>query len=128
MNDKRAIRLAVELQQIGVSQAGTADLLANYSHDVIERQLHFLPYRKATRKAPFIVDAIRNNYAAPKAFYHAQTATPSSDVDAQLDENSEPDLRPSTTEPKRHRTARSPRPAETDHWLESGGSEYYLEL
>ena len=88
MNGERAVRLAGELMQLGVSHAGVTELLSHYDHADIERQLKFLPYRKAKRPEAFIIDAIRNNYSAPKAFFYAPNET-ESDSPISLDENTE---------------------------------------
>lgn len=82
------IRVAVELQRVGISKDGTV-LLLGEDLDEVERQLCYLPYRKARRPAAFLVEAIRKRYSPPKEFYYAQAKT----VDASsggLDENAEP--------------------------------------
>lgn len=88
MNGDRAVRLAGELMQLGVSHAGVTELLTHYDHADIERQLKFLPYRKAKRPEAFIIDAIRNNYSAPKAFFYAPNETQPLD-EIPLDEDPE---------------------------------------
>jgi len=71
MINQRAVKIAIELQQLGVSQSGAAQLLTQHSFEEIERQLQYLPYRKAKRPEAMIVEAIRNNYSPPKEFFHA---------------------------------------------------------
>lgn len=91
MSKERALRLAIELQLLGVSQRGVVELLRDYPYDLIERQLAYLPYRKKPRRPEaFIVEAIRNNYSPPKAFFHATPPTPPSCPASSLDKNSKP--------------------------------------
>jgi hypothetical protein len=71
MVNERAIKLAIELQKLGVSQLGCTRLLVEHSFEEIERQLEYLPYRKASRPEALIVEAIRHNYSPPKEFFHA---------------------------------------------------------
>ncbi len=128
MSNKPAIQIAVELQRLGVSKAGIIDILTNYPHDVIERQLLFLPYRKAKRKEAFIIDAIRNNYSAPKEFYYASNQTPPPDALAQLDEDAEPDPGHADANPQGYGATDTPDSGATDNWLATGGYAYDLDL
>lgn len=87
MNKERATALAVELMQLGISQVGVTELLSNYDFDEIERQLFYLPHRKAKRPGAFLIEAVRNKYSPPKEFYaqaqtHPSTARNSVDEDA----------------------------------------------
>lgn len=73
MTDNRLLRIAVELQLLGVSQRGVTELFRDYSPEAIEQQLAYLPYRKKPRRPEaFIIEAVRNNYSAPKEFFYAQ--------------------------------------------------------
>lgn len=69
---ERAVVIAMDLRKLGVSSVRVVELLTFHDHEVIERQLAFLPYRKATRPAAFIIEAIRGDYSAPKEFFYAQ--------------------------------------------------------
>ena len=89
----KSVELAVALMKLGISQAGVHELLS-YPHDVIERQLAFLPYRKARRPEAFLMQAIRNDYSPPKEFYYAQITTPHADHQSRLDEDPESPLGP----------------------------------
>lgn len=71
MSDPRAIQVAMELQKLGVSRAGCIELLSSYPLEDIERQLQYLPYRKAKRPEAFIIEAVRNGYSPPKEFFNA---------------------------------------------------------
>ena len=67
--DPRLIQIALALQSLGVSQRGAAALMIDHPLDEIERQLAYLPYRKAKRPEAFIIEAVRNRYSPPKEFY-----------------------------------------------------------
>lgn len=73
-------RLAMELMLLGVSKSGVEQLLM-HPLDEIERQLAYLPYRKANRPEAFIIEAVRHAYSAPKEFFYAanQTKAPGSE-------------------------------------------------
>lgn len=95
--------LAVELQKIGVSQDGVYQLLANYPEEVIEAQLRYLPMRRAKRPEAFIVEAIRNNYSAPKEMYHAHPQV--KPKNGPMDQSAEPAARPLDAGPSGHGAA-----------------------
>ncbi len=128
MTDDRAVQIALQLKKLNVSQAGIVDLLSSYPYDVIERQLKFLPYRKAKRKEAFIIDAIRNNYSPPKEFYYAPHETTASPNNPALDQNSEPDFGQADANAQGYGTPSTPGPTESYQWLESGGLDGDLEL
>lgn len=96
----RKTEIAIQLYRLGVSRDGVIDLLSQYTEEEIQRQLDYLPYRRAKRKEAFIVEAIRKDYSPPKEFFYAQTQadlTPAFDA---VDEGAElplgsPDVRPS---------------------------------
>ncbi|MBS1712972.1 MAG: hypothetical protein JST30_01410 [Armatimonadetes bacterium] len=76
--------------KIGVSHKGIIELLVSHPYVEIERQLAFLPFRKAKRPEALIIEAIRHNYSPPKEFYYAKDkAQPAPAPDA-VDEGSEP--------------------------------------
>ena len=64
---QRMIRLAAQLQQLGVSRHLLPELVC-YDLDMVEQQLIWLPARNARKKASMIVAAIRNNYEQPANF------------------------------------------------------------
>jgi hypothetical protein len=71
MSQAEAILLARRLRDAGVSHAGIIDLLMHHPHEVISRQLDYLPFRKAKRPGAFLLEAVRHNYSAPKEFFYA---------------------------------------------------------
>lgn len=73
-----AVQIAVQLQKLGVSNAGVIELLSKYPHETIIKQLEYLPHRKARRPEAFIIQAVRNNYSPPKEYYHAKNTSPTS--------------------------------------------------
>jgi hypothetical protein len=85
----KQVELAIKLMQLGISQAGVAELLT-YDLDLIERQLTYLPFRRAKRPAAFIIDAIKNNYSAPNTFPHAAHQNQSLPHPSSLDQNAQP--------------------------------------
>lgn len=68
----RKTEAAVRLMELGVSESGVVDLLSKHAVDEIERQLDWMPYRKAKRPAAFIIDAVRRGYSAPKEAFRAE--------------------------------------------------------
>ena len=81
MSQERATKIAFDLLKLGVSHSGVQELLVNYSYEQIERQIKFLPYRKAKRPEAFIIEAVRRNYSPPKEFFYAkdQVESPTSE-------------------------------------------------
>lgn len=73
MNQEKLNRLALELMHLGISQAGAAELMASAPIEEIERQLLYLPHRKAKRPGAFLIEAVRRNYSPPKEFFYAET-------------------------------------------------------
>lgn len=87
MNQERATKIAMELMKLGISHAGIVELLAE-DFDEIERQLSYLPYRKARRPGAFLIEAVRKRYSPPKEVYYAKAeAEPT--IPQGLDENSQ---------------------------------------
>lgn len=84
-----ATDLALDLLKLGVSSAAVQDLLAHYSYDLIERQLTYLPYRKAKRPEALIIEAIRHNYSAPKECFYAPPQTESPGTGRPMDQDPE---------------------------------------
>lgn len=61
---ERMVRLAAQLMQLGVSNHQVRKLLT-HDLDKVERQLDWLPYRRARKRASLIVAAIEHDYEAP---------------------------------------------------------------
>lgn len=76
MNDDRSVAAAAALMRLGVSRAGIVDLLAHHPIETIERQLRWLPLRKARRPEALVIDAIRFDYSSPNLFRHAKDEAP----------------------------------------------------
>jgi hypothetical protein len=128
MSAERATRLAVELMKLGVSRAGVIELLSFFPHDEIEKQLKYLPFRKAKRPGALVVEAIRHNYSPPKEFFYATIPTePAKAADA-LDQGSEPTIRPTDAESEGHGASTAPGVDPSDGRLSPGGSTCDLVL
>ncbi|ARU41215.1 hypothetical protein CCB80_08735 [Armatimonadetes bacterium Uphvl-Ar1] len=110
MSLDRKTKLAVELYKLGVSKDGVIELLAHFSEDEIERQLIYLPYRRAKRKEAFIVDAIKKSYSPPKEYYYAQTKADLAAAFDAVDQGSQRALRQGDSESQGHGTPDSPDP------------------
>lgn len=85
---RRATNIAYQLLKLGVSSRGVQELMTGYAYDLIERQLGYLPYRRAKRPEAMIVDAIRNDYSPPKDYYRAKAQTQLPEVGVSVDEGS----------------------------------------
>lgn len=68
--------IAIELLKLHVSQAGITQLFNLGDLDEIERQLMYLPYRKAKRPGAFLIEAVRHRYSPPKEFTYAKHIAP----------------------------------------------------
>ena len=119
MSRDRLTKLAMELLKIGVSKTGVELLLSTQDLDEVERQLAYLPYRRAKRPEAFIVEAVRRRYSPPKEFYYAAHSLDDSGEDRALDQDTEFPPRPPHAEPQGHGTPDSPGAAEADRGLES---------
>lgn len=62
--NNRMVRLAGRLMQVGVSNSQIQKLLL-FDLDLVERQLDWLPFRSARKRASLIVAAIEKDYEAP---------------------------------------------------------------
>lgn len=87
--DPRMVEAAMDLLRLGVSNTRVTELLS-YDIEIIERQLEWLPYRKAKRPEAFIIDAIRNDYSPPKECFYAPPQPQPSLTEDELDEDAEP--------------------------------------
>ena len=118
----RMTELAIELMKLGVSETIVGQLLSTCELDEIERQLAYLPYRKAKRPAAFIVDAIRKSYSPPKEFYYASHKAYLEGESIELDETSQPCDRSPDADPEGHGAPGAPGCDPADDWVESDGS------
>lgn len=121
MNQDKAIQIAVELQKLGVSQAGVTELLSGYDFDLIERQLSYLPYRKAKRPEAFIIDAVRNNYSPPKELFYAKAKAQPNEPSIPVDQNTELPSGPIASQAQGYGTESAPSADPSDLGLEPGG-------
>lgn len=118
MSQERMKEVAIELMRLGVSHDGVTQLLHDHTVEEIERQLRYLPFRKAKRPEAFIIEAIRKNYSAPKEFFHAQT--PTQPAPNPLDEDPEPPAGSSVAHAQGHGAPNPPAAPEGDNGLEPG--------
>ena len=104
MSQERPTQIAMELLKLGVSHSGIQELLVNYPYDVIERQISFMPYRKAKRPEAFIMEAVRRNYSPPKEFFYAKNKAKSTTSLDSMDQGSKRRPRQAHAETQGHRT------------------------
>lgn len=90
----RAVAAAAEMMRLGVSRLGIVDLLAHYPIETIERQLKYLPLRKAKRPEALLIDAIKNDYSAPNPHRHAKDQIGPGRASRRVDEGPERPDRP----------------------------------
>lgn len=128
MSDERAVAIARELHLLGVSQAGVVELLTQYPPERIERQLAYLPFRTAKRPEAFIIEAVRNNYSAPKDYFYAKAETLASRSEPLMDQGAKHPLRQADAHPERHRAASAPDEHPGHVGLEPGGQSLDLVL
>jgi hypothetical protein len=86
--DPRAVELALDLMKLGVASHMVTELLG-YEYDLIERQLAYLPFRKAKRPEAFIIDAIRRDYSPPKEFFYAPNQIDEPRQDGPVDQDAQ---------------------------------------
>lgn len=92
MTNPRLVRIAYELLSLGVSHARCEQLLRDHPPEEIERQLKWLPFRKARRPEALLIRAITYNYSAPKEAFYADDATHDSGTEDPLVQGSQPPL------------------------------------
>ena len=126
MSQDRLTLASMRLQKLGVSQAGTVELISQYPIEAIEAQLDWLPYRKAKRPGAFIVEAIRNSYSPPKELFYAPTQEPASHADSLLDQSAEPAAGQDAAQAQGHRTQDPSGDPARNLRLEQGGSSFDL--
>jgi hypothetical protein len=68
---ERLTQVAIKLMKLGISDERVSDLMNHYELDLLEKQLAYLPYRKARRPEAMLIESVRRNYSAPKEIYHA---------------------------------------------------------
>jgi hypothetical protein len=73
--DEATLQLKQTLIGVGVYPEQADELLAEYDHLRIKRQLAWLPHRGARQPAGFLIAAIRDDYEAPAAFKQQSTPT-----------------------------------------------------
>jgi len=95
----RMTAIAIELLKLHVSQAGITQLFNLGDLDEIERQLMYLPYRKAKRPGAFLIEAVRHRYSPPKEFTYAKHLAPVSSAGDAVDEDPELAFGPSAPDP-----------------------------
>jgi hypothetical protein len=122
MTDPRAVKIAMRLLQLGVSGTGVTELLSQYPYDDIERQLDYLPHRKAKRPEAFIIEAVRNDYSPPNPRAHASSQTPPPRSSRRLDQNPQFSPGPADAELEGHGTPGAVDCSAADHRLEPGGN------
>lgn len=98
-NLERMTAVATELFKLNVSNAGVSQLLRDYPVEEIERQLMYLPYRKAKRPNAFIIEAVRGNYSPPKEFTYAKYLPKVPATHDRVDEDPELAFGPSAPNP-----------------------------
>lgn len=77
----READVKVVLLKLGVRRSQIMEIVERYSLERIERQLRWLPYRKARKVSSLIVSAIKEDYEEPSAaLEHATTSNSSSDL------------------------------------------------
>ncbi|MBS1702604.1 MAG: hypothetical protein JST12_13135 [Armatimonadetes bacterium] len=129
MSDPRAVEVAKQLHLLQMSNAGIVNLLTSYPLEDIERQLSYLPYRpKVKRQAPFLIEAIRNNYSPPKEYFYAETPPPTPGYPPSLHEDPELPGRQAPPEPQGHRTPAPPDPAPGNDGIPERGQSRDLAL
>ena len=99
-NLERMTAVATELFKLNVSNAGVSQLLRDYSVEEIERQLLYLPYRKAKRPNAFIIEAVRGKYSPPKEFTYAKYLPTVSAASHGVDEDPELAFGPFAPDPE----------------------------
>lgn len=126
MTSDRLVLASMRLQQLGVSQAGTVELISQYPIEAIEAQLDWLPYRKAKRPGAFIVEAIRNSYSPPKELFYAPTQKPSASPEPFMDQSAEPSLGSAVADSEGHRAQNPLGDPSPDFGLEQGRGSFDL--
>lgn len=74
----REAEVKVELLRLGVSRSQILEIVERYSLERIERQLRWLPYRRARKPSSLIVSAIREDFEVPSAALEQQPSNSSS--------------------------------------------------
>lgn len=122
-SQERATRIAYNLMRLGVSHQGVQRLLNEYPYELVEKQLAYLPFRKARRPEAMIIQSIRRNYTAPKEFFYATHQTNPSSAHRPVDQGAERALGPHHAEDQGHGAPGTPGDPQTDLRLEPGGED-----
>lgn len=115
----RAFAIAYALMSLGVSKSGVERIMREYSYDLIEKQLAYLPFRKAKRPEAMIIESIRRNYSAPKDFFYAPHQT-EPQGDNPLDQGSELPARHPASDPQGYGAEAATYPPSPNGGLEPG--------
>ena len=66
--EQRRNKIFIALTKLNISTTNILSLFDKYSLDRIEKQLKYLPYRKALNKAGVLIESIKNNYPMPTSY------------------------------------------------------------
>lgn len=121
-SQERATRIAYNLLRLGVSRSGVERLMLEYPYALIEKQLAYLPFRKAKRPEAMIIQSIRNNYSAPKNFY-APPQTNAPTTKRPLDQSAECAPGQAASQAPGYGTPAPAHPPPPDDWLEPGDQD-----
>lgn len=124
MPNDPAVELAKELHLLGVSNAGVVELLTQYPHDRIRKQLDYLPHRKAKRPEAIIIEAVRNNYSAPKTYfehYYAKNTSSHPQPRPLVDEGAKHPVRQAHAGSEGYGAEGAPPDDSSDEWIRPGG-------
>lgn len=119
MSKERITNIAFDLLKLGVSHAGVQELLVNYPYDLIERQISFMPHRKAKRPEAFIMEAVRRNYSPPKELFYAKNKDNPSATSNSMDKGAKRPFRQITPDSQGYGIAAAPDYDSSDLRLES---------
>lgn len=80
----RSVQIAAKLLQLGISHVGVIELL-QFPLDEVERQLEWLPFRKAHRPGAFLINAVRSKYSPPKEAFYAKNQVKAHGINDSMD-------------------------------------------
>lgn len=116
----RAFAIAYALMRLGVSKSGVDRIMREYSYDLIEKQLAYLPFRKAKRPEAMIIESIRRNYSTPKDYFYASHQT-EPEGNNPLDQGSQLSARHLASDSQGYGAEAAPDLASPNRGLEPGG-------
>ncbi len=79
--EQQAADLRIRLQAAGVPKPQAEILVRRFDHEIIEKQLAWLPYRNAKTPGRYLVAAIQDDYDMPAALRLAQEAEKDSEAE-----------------------------------------------